>query len=56
VRLLTSVPDPFPTIGTGPAALQLRSLSPPAPRDRTSTSASGPAPSWEHRSRLSPPH
>src|SRR5439155_885521 len=36
--------------------LQLRSLSPPAPRDRTSTSASGPAPSWEHRSRLSPPH
>src|SRR5437016_8924965 len=56
VRLLTSVPDPFPTIGTGTAALQLRSLSPPAPRDRTSTSASGPAPSWEHRSRLSPPH
>jgi len=27
VRLLTSVPDPFPTIGTGTAALQLRSVA-----------------------------
>src|SRR5437879_874645 len=42
--------------GAGAAALQRRSRWPPAPRDRASTSASGPAPDWEHRLRLSPPH